>query len=239
MYLQVDELIVGLYAMPKCDSETIYRILKDIMLRFGINILKVRAACFDGASAFQGRLNGVAQKIKGDQNRVCLTHCHMHCVNLAVQDVVSGVPTMRDFLVLINDMINFFRDSPKRRELVKEVAANLHCSESHIRPMCPTRFTVKFHSLSAINKQLEVIAEALTVITDESSDRKIAAHANGFLEKLGQFEFYFNLKLSLQIFELTDRLSTQLQQKKMSTGQSYNLVTLTITQLNKMRCDDA
>ena len=225
--------------MPKCNSETIYGVLKDVMLRFGINILNVRAACFDGASAFQGRLNGVAQKIKEHQNKVCLTHCHMHCLNLAVQDVVSGVPTMRDFLVLIGDLINFFRDSPKRREIVKDMAADLHCSQNYIRPLCPTRFTVKFHTLSAINKQLEVLAESLAVIIEETADRKIAAHANGFLEKLGQFDFYFNLQLSLQIFELTDRLSTQLQQKKMSTGQSYNLVKFTITQLNKMRSDDA
>ena len=135
----------------------------------------------------------------------------MHCVNLSVQDVVKNVPLMRDFLQFTGDLINFVRDSPKRCAIVRNAAEVLNNPQTHIRPLCPTRFTCKYNALSGLTKQLLVVIQALESIEAESSDRTISSKANGFLHRLGDFDTIFALCVALRLFELTDRLSCQLQ----------------------------
>ena len=53
---------------------------------------------FDGASSFNSNSVGVGERINDLAPSAIRTHCHMHCVNLAVQDVVKNVSKMRDFL---------------------------------------------------------------------------------------------------------------------------------------------
>jgi len=235
--LHVDEYVLGLHSLDKCDATTIYATICDILCRFNIDIGQCRAVCFDGASTFQGEQAGVAVKMQEKQPTILSTHCHMHCVNLAVQETVSSVPIMRNFLQFVIDLINFFRESPKRCAIVRNVAESLKCKQSHIRPLCPTRFTVKFSAIESISKQLVVLQEALTTITDEYSENKVRAHASGFLKRLGEFEFFFCLRVSLLLFELTDRLSTQLQSTTLSAGESSRLVKFCIDELAQCRTD--
>lgn len=112
------------------------------------------------------------------------------------------------------------------------------CKQNYIRPLCPTRFTVKFKALCGLKAQIKALQEALEILIEDTSDRKISAHANGFIEKFNQFDFYFNLELSLQIFQVTDNLSTQLQGITISVGQSFNITKLTISQIKNWRNDE-
>lgn len=235
--LQVAEHVLGLHSLDRCDATTINAVITDILCRFHIDIQLCRAVCFDGASTFQGQQAGVAVKMQEKQPKILNTHCHMHCVNLAVQETVSSVPIMRNFLQFVIDLINFFRESPKRCAIVRNVADSLKCAQSHIRPLCPTRFTVKYRAIESISKQLPVLQEALTTITDEYTDNKVRAHASGFMKRFGEFEFFFCLHVSLMLFELTDRLSTQLQSTRLSAGESYQLVKFCIDELTNWRTD--
>jgi len=233
--LNVDEHVLGLHSLDKCDATTINAVITDILCRFNIDIGLCRAVCFDGASTFQGQQAGVSAKMQEQQPKILNTHCHMHCVNLAVQETVSSVPIMRNFLQFVIDLINFFRQSPKRCAIVRNVAESLQCKQSHIRPLCPTRFTVKYRALESISKQLVVLQEALATITEEYTENKIRAHASGFMKQLREFEFFFCLQVSLMLFELTDRLSTQLQSERLSAGESSRLVTFCIDELTRCR----
>ena len=67
----------------------------------------------------------------------------MHCVNLAVRDVVKNVSIMSHFLHFANDLIIFLRNSPKRFTIVRNTAIMLEIPQTHIRPLCPTRFTAR------------------------------------------------------------------------------------------------
>lgn len=178
--LNVEEQVLGLHSLVCCDSATIYVTLKDVLQRFAISIQHCRAACFDGASNFQGERSGVVAKLQQEQSRVLATHCYMHCVNLAVQDTVSTIAPMRNFLQLMVDLVNFFRDTPKRRGIVKAVAETMQCPQTHVRPLCPTRFTVKFRTLDGVSKQVQVLREALVLIEQDAGDNKIRDRASGF-----------------------------------------------------------
>ncbi|KAJ8031727.1 52 kDa repressor of the inhibitor of the protein kinase [Holothuria leucospilota] len=140
--LEEEENFVGFYSLERCDAETIFIAMRDVLLRFGMSLQNCRTQSYDGAATFQGSLTGVARRISEIEPRAVNTHYYMHCVNLAVQDVASTVPFMRDFLQLVQELTTFQRDSPKRNAIAKPFAEELQCTHTHVRPLCPTRFTV-------------------------------------------------------------------------------------------------
>ena len=236
--LIADELVLGLYSLERCDVETLYSTITDIFLRLSIDLSKCRAMCFDGASSFQGRISGVAAKFKEIQPKAVLTHCQMHCVNLAVQDTVSSVAIMRDFLILVTDLINFLRDSPKRLALVKTIANKLGCSQTTVRPLCPTRFTVKMKALEGISNQVHEIQQVLLQVEEECCDVKVQSRANGLKRRIEEFDFHFCLCVSLKLFYVTDRLSAELQSKAVSAGGCRQLVQFAIDELQHSHSDN-
>ena len=189
---------------------------------------------FDGASSFNSNSVGVGARINDLAPSAIRTHCHMHCVNLAVQDVVKNVSMMRDVLHFANDLIVFLRNSPKRCTIIRNTAILLENQQTHIRPLCPTRFTMKYHALNGLSKQLDIIIESLSIIEKQSFGSKIRAKASGFLRRLGDFDIYFALLITLQVFELTDRLSKELQGREVSVGRGVKLVSYAIVELEKM-----
>ena len=151
--LEAEEVVFGLYSLPRCDSETITSAILDVLLRLSINIQDCRGQCYDGAAAMSGQLTGVTARILQLQPKAIYTHCQMHSLNLAIQDSINKIPSFRNFLQLVHNLSTFLRDSPKRCETVKKIAAEIQCSFSNIRPLCPTRFTMKFRAIDAIKNQ--------------------------------------------------------------------------------------
>jgi hypothetical protein len=122
----------------------------------------------------------------------------MHSVNQAVQETVVTVPLMRDFLQFVNELITFLRDSPKRCEIVKKIAEALKCPQTSVRPLCPTRFTVKFSTIDGLHQLLTVLPQVLTTIEEGSSDISSSSKASGFLRRLDDFVFYLALTIAPQ-----------------------------------------
>ena len=95
--------------------------ITDVLLRLNINLQNCFGVTFDGASAFSGHTTGVGVRILEIAPSAIQTRL-IHCVNLAVQDVVKAVPPMCDFLHLSNDLLVFLRNSPKRCAIVHKIA---------------------------------------------------------------------------------------------------------------------
>ena len=60
------EDFLGLYEMEKTDADSIVRIIKDSLLRFGFDKEKLRGQCYDGCSTMMGKKTGVSKQIKDD-----------------------------------------------------------------------------------------------------------------------------------------------------------------------------
>ncbi|XP_071499042.1 zinc finger MYM-type protein 1-like [Diadema antillarum] len=236
--LVLEENVLGLYSLDKCDAESIFKTMKDALIRYNLPLSLCRAACFDGAASFQGKHSGVAVRLQEEEPRIVTTHCYMHSINLAVQDMVKHVPKLRNFLTTVTDLISFLRDSPKRVAIVKTVAEALGCPQAHIRPLCPTRFTVKQKALNNIKEQLQVVKEALVTIEDTVTDRDSQSRASGFLRAASSFDFTICLFMSVTVFEVSDRLSEALQSPHVSAGQGVKLTQVALGQLQNMRNDE-
>ena len=82
---QVDEGLIshedfiGLYEMEKTDSTSTSAVIKDNVLRLGLDEEKLRGQCYDGCRTIVGKKRGVETQIKKDVQPLALsTLCYAH-----------------------------------------------------------------------------------------------------------------------------------------------------------------
>ncbi len=71
--------------LEKGDSETIYTVLKEALLKLGV-FEKIVTICTDGAQVMISQKNGLVGKLKTDLPHLFNLHCIAHRLNLAVSD---------------------------------------------------------------------------------------------------------------------------------------------------------
>ena len=84
--LEAEEVVFGLYSLPRCDSETITSAIPDVLLRLSISIQDSPGQRYDGAPAMSAQLTGLTARIVQLQSKAIYTHCQMHSLNLATLD---------------------------------------------------------------------------------------------------------------------------------------------------------
>ena len=102
--LESHEDFIGLYKVDDISADTIVTLLKDVILRFNLNIHRCRGQCYDGASNMSGRRTGVATQIASEESRAVYIHCYGHALNLAVGDTVKQIKMLRDALEVTHEI---------------------------------------------------------------------------------------------------------------------------------------
>lgn len=134
----------------------------------------------------------------------------------------------------VNDLINFLRNSPKRlAELASFTkVAGLNVS---IRPLCPTRWTLRYSSLDSLKTLAAVILEELEYISSENTERDVRAKAFGLIKFMSSFEFCMMLEISLELFCVTDRLSKIMQKETISAMEGKKVTELVLSTIDGWR----
>lgn len=186
-----------------------------------------------------GARSGVAKRIADLEKRALFIHCCTHSLNLAVQDSARNVHCIRDLLELTKDTVNFLRNSPKRCRLFERMKGEVGPASDDIslRPLCPTRFTMRAASLTSMKANFEVVVEALDTISTSGTDES-AATASGLIKRIESFDYIFALEISLPVFTDTDNLSKLTQSSKLAACDLKKAATLTADAIERRRTDD-
>jgi hypothetical protein len=239
----VREDFIGLYEVEQANAEQLSSLVLDCFIRLNLDVHHLRGQGYDGAAVMAGARNGVAAKIAQREPRAVYMHCAGHTLNLALQDASKHVTLIREVLDIIRELINFMRDSPKRCRLFDEVKSQLpELDESHLsrsmslRPLCPTRWTVRTASLSSVSTNYTALLQTLNDITTQCRDDS-GAKAAGFLRQLESFDIWFGVQLALLVFEPTEQCSRILQTKNISAVDAKNAAIVTNTLLQSLRND--
>ena len=102
-----------------------------------------------------------------------------------------------------------------------------------LRPLCPTRWTVRNEAINVVLSNYPALIEALNQIS-ESSD-EYGRCAGGILSQLEQF----GLKLSYLIFGATEQVSRVLQSKNTTVSEALAAVRMVERFLSRQRTDSA
>ena len=142
-------------------------------------------------------------------------HCLAHSVNLCLQECARQSKPVSDALTLVNDLYNFIQLSPKCLTLFNKLKTELTPENPTIKPLCPTRWTVRTPAINFIIKNYAVLLQKLETIRDEFTG-EASSKALGLLTLLGKFNIYFGLKVAYLVFVSTEQLAITLQAKNIN-----------------------
>lgn len=108
--------------------------------------------------------------------------------------------------------MKLIRYSPKRKLLFSEKLIEDNSPFTGIKPLCPTRWTVRTDAIEAVIKQYSIIMETLDEVNHTTHD-EYGLKAGGVLATLEKFETLFGLKLSYLLFGASEETSKVLQAK--------------------------
>ena len=234
----INEDLIGFFNVDKTDAFTLATILKDVLIRCNVSLSNCRGQTYDGASNMAGHLNGVAAKITREEPKALFVHCLAHSINLCLQDCAKLCKCVKDALGLVNEIYNLIMASPKRLALYEKLKQELSPQLPSLKPLCPTRWTVRTGAIDAVLKNYLVIQQTLEEISEESSG-DISSKSSGLISLMDKFDMYFGLKLSHIVFAATEQLATTLQAKDVNAQICTGAVNATKSFLQRQRDDSA
>lgn len=235
--LEIHELFVGFYTTGDTRAETLFNIIKDVLLRFDLKLGNCRGQCYDGASNMAGIHGGLQAKILEVEPRAQYVHCFAHSLSLVVQDTLKNVIGCRNVLNLVRDIIVYVKHSPKRLALFCQLQCDNETSVN-LRPFCPTRWTVRHASLhSCLSNYSELLKFMLKQSQTDKSDAGTKAH--GFFLQMNTFDFIFYLGLLTKLFGLIDSVNTAMQKKTLCFQEAVDMVSTLKHTLQDFRKDSA
>ncbi|KAK0146632.1 Zinc finger MYM-type protein 1 [Merluccius polli] len=138
------EVFMGLYQTNDTTGRVLANIALDALTRLNLPLASLRGQTYDGAS------NMSAVHV----------HCGAHCINLVTQKACSASILIRDALDWVNQLGVLCSQSGKFKTLFKDIASSnpdIPCTA--IRPLCPTRWTVRGKAILAVLAQYESVLE--------------------------------------------------------------------------------
>ena len=143
-------------------AETICSVIKDILLRCSIPLSLCHGQAYDRAAIMKGIRSGVAARIRNDVPQALPVHCLAHCLNVCLQDAGKQINLLRDAIQLTREIVELINCSPKRRHLFTEyLLAKSDKPSGGLKPLCPTRWTVRAATMEAVIMQYSMIMGTL------------------------------------------------------------------------------
>ena len=233
---KIHEDFIGLVHVLRTTADSLTLAIKDVLIRCILPLSNCRGQAYDGASNMMGHLHGVATQILAIEPRAIKVHCFAHCLNLCLQDATRKCQPIKAALDLAMEISQLIIYSPKRSLVFEQCKNDLTPDRKGLRPLCPTRWTVRTSAIDAILKNYQALLEALETINAESYD-DYGRRAGGILSMLQHFDTFFGLHLSYLIFSATEQTSTTLQVKDTSVQEAFTLVNLAVAFLKRQRND--
>ena len=211
------ENFVGLVDVEKSNAITLKTTIKDVLIRCNIPLSSCRGQAYDGAANMAGYLNGVAVKIQSEEPSALFVHCLGHSVNLCLQECGKIAKCIRDAISIVRELYNITRMSPKRLAQFNHLKAHALPNSPSLKPLCPTRWTVRTAAINSVLQNYSILLEELEVISsDSTSTSEASTKATGLIAVLEKFSTFFGLKLAYLVFVATEQLATTLQAKDMN-----------------------
>lgn len=238
--LKAHEMFLGLYTTNSTTGDSLSKIIIDVLLRLNLPITSLRGQAYDGASNMSGVYNGTQALIRNTCPRALFVHCGSHCVNLVAQQSCTASPIVRDTLSLVNELGVLLHQSGKTKATLLEKIAvnNPGTSIEALRPLCPTRWTVRVAAMRTLLKQLKTVLETLEDVS-QNAGADMATRANGLLDKLSSGMNVLAIHIALVVFAPLEELCKSLQAGSQTVSGMRRAVRTVVDFLKSRRTEDA
>ena len=240
--LEAFEDFIGFHQLENIKSNTIVRVIKDILLRLNLSLDDCRGQTYDGASNMMGRKSGVSTQILAEQPKAVEIHCEGHSLSLSVKSLTSECDILKDTLSTVKEICVLVKYSPKRENLLGNIHESIEACGEDFEPMkkltklSTTRWTVRAECMKRILINYETLMLLWDECLEEKLDQETKSRIIGCNAQMKTFKFFFGLSLSHKLYSMTDNLSKTLQAERMSalTGRKQaELVIETVSGMSK------
>ncbi|XP_069381427.1 zinc finger MYM-type protein 1-like [Paralichthys olivaceus] len=234
--LQPKEEFLGLYEVLSTTGENIAKVACDVMTRLDLPLSQLRGQTYDGAANMAGRWQGVQAILRAQQPLAVYCHCGPHCVNLITQAACLSSPLVRDSMALVHELGGFFNQSGKFKLVFQEIAKSEHGFTS-LKPLCPTRWTVRTPAIHSVLRQYESVLTALEEMASSSSS-ETSAKANGLHGAFLKGNTVLGLVMAEDLMGDLECLNTSLQHRKQTVSGMLKAVDHVKTSMQEKRTEE-
>jgi len=166
---------------------------------------------YDGAAVMSGQYKGVRSLISEKYPRAKFVHCSAHTLNLVIAHSCD-IPIIRNCKGSVKSVINFFRMSSLRTDVLDDIIKNKLDSKRHktLLGLCETRWTEKHNSVARFVELYEYVVEALEFLQG-NNNRDTAVQSLQLASTIKTPEFVIALLTLNKVFSYTSNLTNQLQ----------------------------
>ena len=124
-----------------------------------------------------------------------------HSLNLAVQDTCRSIQVMSAAFDVVLELSKIFKYSAKKKAMLLKLKSELAPSSPGIKPLCPTRWTVRAESLRSVIMNYSLIITVLEEIMEEyRGNFEACCQARAILTIMDNFHFLFGIMISEKVF---------------------------------------
>lgn len=238
---KVRERFLKMVSLTSATGEAQHKIIKEELNGLNIELNCLVSQSFDGAPNMSGSYNGLQNNLKKDSPNSIFTHCHAHCLNLLLEDVIQCCFIVQDLIGIIQKTSTFFSASYKRSAIwSKKLNDNERgCDKlKKLKEIGKTRWNGADFALKNImnpwsnedeskinrNNYYHLLDALHTIAYSKESDPKTASEARGLIAKWTSYEYVLTAFLLLQIFSITTPLSKYLQTKGLNWISAWNMI---------------
>ena len=236
--LHPNEEFLGLYEVSSTTGQNIAKMACDVMTRLCLPISQLRGQTYDGAANMAGHLQGVQAILRKEQPLAIFCHCGPHCVNLITQAVCGASALVKDSLSLVHDLGGFFNQSGKFKIIFQNIASS-EDGFTTLKPLCPTRWTVRTPAIRSVLNQYESVLTALeemALCSSKVSDP--STKARGFHAGFLRGNTLLGLVMAEDLMEDLECLNTSLQHSKQSVSGMLEAVEHVKTSMQDKRTEE-
>lgn len=210
------EEFVGLYQASSTTGESICNIAIDILKRLNLPLSSLRGQAYDGAANMAGKNRGVQALIKQQQPLALYVHCGAHCSNLATEAACKSSPLIRDSLQWVHEAGTLFNMSGKFMTIFENAAKSGPGQYRTLKPLCPTRWTVRHKAITSVIEQYPAVLESLEQMATGTGEA--ATKANGLHDRFSAGTTVLGLLLASELTGELECLNRSLQMRTQTVG---------------------
>jgi len=234
---EIREQFVGFLYAKIIKGHAIAQMITDYLQEMNLDVGKLRAQCYDGASNMSGKFNGVQAIIRRQAPLANYVHCKAHSLNLALIHSCKE-SCVRTVMATVQEVAFAFDYSAKRLAAFDdELAADNDTQDklerrSKLRTLCETRWSSRADSLYTFKNAFPVVVHALETLKDDG-DEKAGMHLAAIL----RFEFIIGLVVSEFLLSDTVGLTNYLQSTDCDLVEAITESKVTINRIQEERND--
>ena len=216
--LQSDKVFLGFYETCKTDSSTLFCLIKDGLMRLGLDISGLCGQGNDSSTNMAGKINGLQQKMLKENPKALYFHCIGHQPWFA--DPCTEYSQVSHTITCVNKIMTFVKESPKRCGWFAAIqASSAESTTVKLRPLRSTRWILRKDCIDAFLANYNNLMNFMEEINNDTSvSAAVRSSAFSHLLNLEKFDFYFILRLLQQLFGIINPIHVKCPSRQSTTG---------------------